>query len=308
MGTYVERQLLLIKLLNPILKDNMSWQDFSNFTPHFQTKHFTGVLILILIYLLTRFLLVRLVTNWSVQDKDSRKNWYFIAKRLPSIMLFIGVLFIWGSELRDLALSLVAVAAAVVIATKEVILCFMGGLLKVSTNLFEIGDRISVGGCRGKVIEHTLLTTTLLEIGPGPKSNQNTGRLLKLPNSHFLTHTVTVVPSDHDFILHVITINMPVSPYWEEMENFLKDSAVEVFSTYKHEFDKYAKRNRELVKSHALDQEPRVIFELNSKDTIEFQVRLTIPYAALSKTESLIARTFLKKLSHLEVYTRDHSH
>src|SRR5690606_27740699 len=98
-------------------------------------------------------------------------SWLFIAKRLPGIILLIGILFIWGQELRDFALSLVAVAAALVLATKEVILCLMGGLLKASTKLFENGDRISVSGYKGKVIDHTLLTTTLIETGPG-RSNQ----------------------------------------------------------------------------------------------------------------------------------------
>ena len=263
----------------------------------FEFKHISGLLILISVYLLSRFILVRVVKAWAVKDQKNQQSWLFLAKRLPSLLLLLGILFIWGNELRDLALSLVAVAAALVLATKEVILCFMGGLLKASAKLFEIGDRISVSGYRGKVVEQSLLTTTLLEIGPGIRSNQSTGKILKIPNSLYLSNTITVVPSGHDFILHVISITMPLVDQWEMMESLLKESAIGVFSEYRKDFEKFAQKNKKIVSSYSLGQEPRVFIEMNSKDTMEFQIRMTIPYDGLSRTENLVTRTFLSKVT-----------
>jgi small-conductance mechanosensitive channel len=266
-----------------------------------------SLLILAGIYLFSRIILVRVVKAWAVKDKNSHNSWLLLAKKLPTLLLILGILFIWGQELRDLALSLVAVAAALVLATKEVILCFMGGLLKASTKLFEIGDRISVAGYRGKVVEQSLLTTTLQEIGPGVKSNQSTGRFLKMPNSLFLSNTITVVPSSYDYVIHVISIMMPLSPKWDVMESLLMESAQEVFSEYRANFEKFAQKHKNLTKSHSLGQEPRVVFEVNSKDTIEFQVKMTVPYEALSRTENRVARAFMQKVTSENIFEKAES-
>jgi small-conductance mechanosensitive channel len=242
------------------------------------------------------------VKQWVLKDQKSRQSWIRFAKRLPSLILFFGVLFVWGEELRDFALSLVAVAAALVLATKEVILCFMGGLLKASTKLFEIGDRITIAGYRGKVVEQTLMTTTLAEIGPSLKSNQLTGKLIKVPNSLFLSQSVSLVPSHHDFTLHVISITLPLNADWETLDSLLMESALEVMETYKLNLEKFIKKNSKIVKENSVGIEPRVSFELNSKDTIEFTLRLLVPYESLSKTESLIVRNFMKKIKSIYVF------
>ena len=41
-----------------------------------------------------------------------------------------------------------------------------GSFLRATSGSFAIGDRIRVGDTRGVVIDHSLLVTTLLEIGP----------------------------------------------------------------------------------------------------------------------------------------------
>mgnify|MGYP001215256827 CR=1 FL=1 len=62
---------------------------------------------------------------------------------------------------------MVAIAVALVIATKELILCVSGALIKGGARSFNIGDRIQVKEFRGDVIDQNLLTTTILEVGPG---------------------------------------------------------------------------------------------------------------------------------------------
>ena len=104
-------------------------------------------------------------------------------------VLAIGTAALWFDELKTFALSLAAVAAAIVLATKEIILCVSGTFVRTSSNAFEIGDRIECNGVRGDVIDITLLTTKILEIGPGHLAHQQTGRAIVIPNSLFRTPT-----------------------------------------------------------------------------------------------------------------------
>ena len=265
-----------------------------------ENKYIAGVAILILVYSFARFILVRLVQNWSLKDNNVSKSWLKLAKRLPDLIILLGILFIWGQELRDFALSLVAVAAALVIATKEVILCFMGGLLRASTKLFEEGDRIEVAGLRGIVKEQTLVTTTLSELGPSDKSNLSTGRILKIPNSLFLSHATSVVPSVRNFILHVIRVSLPMNENWEEVEVMLKESANEIMTTYSSEMKESIKKNSKRLKDYPVEQEAIVSMEINAKDSIDFLVKLTVPYNELNKTENAVLRTFMKKYNKLQ--------
>ena len=100
-------------------------------------------------------------------------------------MVAVGLVLIWPEQLRTLALFLVAVA--IVLATKELIRYLTGGFLKMAARSFPIGDRVEVNNLRGDVINQTMLTTTIMEIGPGQLTHQYTGRSIALPSSIFLS-------------------------------------------------------------------------------------------------------------------------
>lgn len=269
----------------------------------FITKyHFLVNSILLLgLYVTVRFILIKSVKGWGLKDGKNKQTWLFIARQIPNLILVIGILIIWGPALRNLALSLVAVAAAIVVATKEVILCFMGGLLKASTKLFEIDDRISVSGIRGKVKEHNLMTTELLEIGPGPKSNQTTGKIIKLPNSVFLTNYVSIVPSENDFITHLISITLPIDNLnLEKIESSLLSSAEKVTKTFQQKFDVYKKTHPKDMDQFDLAQGPKIFVDFNAKDSFEISLRMSIPYDGMSIIENDIKKDFMRRLESLK--------
>lgn len=109
---------------------------------------FGSTLILLVVVLIARSLSTRFIRK-SIQSTELRRKW-LVQSRNGIILLFIlGLIMIWGEELRTLALSIVAIAVAFVVATKELILCVLGGLLKTGARSFDIGDRIQVKDFRG---------------------------------------------------------------------------------------------------------------------------------------------------------------
>ncbi|WP_146429413.1 mechanosensitive ion channel domain-containing protein [Blastopirellula retiformator] len=79
-----------------------------------------------------------------------------------------------------MTISILAFAVAVVIALKELIQCISGSIMKAVGRPFKLGDRIEFHNIRGDVIDHNVLTTTILELGPDQMTQQLTGRAIVL--------------------------------------------------------------------------------------------------------------------------------
>lgn len=120
-----------------------------------------------------------------------------------------------------LALSLIAFAVAFVVAIKELFMCLSGSVLKTSSGAFRVGDRIQVRDFRGDVIDQTLLSTTLLEVGPGKLTHQRTGRKLVLPKSLFISDPVTNESFIHAYGLHVFTVPIKLEDDWQAARQVL---------------------------------------------------------------------------------------
>jgi small-conductance mechanosensitive channel len=268
----------------------MSLKDFAESVGG--TENVVATIILLLSFFILRAAALGVVKKWSFRDADEMRSKLVAVKNAFLFVFFIGLLFIWGSELRSFAISLVAVAAALAIATKELIMCLMGGMLKASTKLFSIGDRIEVKGLRGEVTDHNLLVTTLFEIGPGFKSNQFTGRLLKIPNSTFVLETVLVEPKASEYTLAVFNIPLPIEKDLEKLEKQLLQAASEVCGPY---YSSAVEAITTICQEEGVAVpllEPRVLFDLVDSDSIEFHVRMPVPFNQKSNMEKQLLKLF----------------
>jgi small-conductance mechanosensitive channel len=127
----------------------------------------------------------------SKLEIDDQLRWRAQIRNITIVVVLLAVTIVWAQELRAVAISVAAIAAALVLATKEFIMCLTGSMLRASGGSFRVGDRIEVAGVRGDVLDIGPLTTAVLEVGPGHSIHQRTGRKITLPNSVFLANAVT---------------------------------------------------------------------------------------------------------------------
>jgi len=107
---------------------------------------------------------------------------------LATGLIFMTIVALWLPQIQHFILSVTAIAVALVIATKELILCITGAVLLRTSRAFSIGDWITAGDRFGEVIECNVLTTTIQEIETNGYTS--TGRTITLPNSLFLGQSV----------------------------------------------------------------------------------------------------------------------
>ncbi|MGH7184720.1 MAG: mechanosensitive ion channel domain-containing protein, partial [Pseudomonadota bacterium] len=201
--------------------------------------------------------------------------------------------FILANELRAFAVSLVAIAVAVVLATKELILCLSGTALRIGANAYTIGDRIEINGVRGNVIDQTFLATTILEIGPGHVTSQYSGRAVVFPNSLLLAHPLINETYMKDYIVHIMTIPLAVTDDWQAAEKILLGVADEACQPF---LDKAARHMKELEGKNWMDVpsvKPRVSIQIPEPGRVNLLLRIPTPAHRTSRLEQVILRRFL---------------
>lgn len=250
-------------------------------------------LALVLIVLLLRWATILGVRRWNAPSFEEKRRWIIQVKNISLILVAAGLFGIWATELRNFALSLVAVAAALAISTKEIIQCFMGGFWKTSVRPFELGDRIEIGGYRGEVIDQNFLSTTLLEIGPAREMNQLSGRQVVIPNSMFLMHPVYNQSLQQRFVLQTVRFTLMPHENWQEFESLLLESAGRECGSFlegaRHSMTRLALRE-------GLDLprvEPRVTFQYDDVGRLHATLRFPTPLERVNRTEQAILKNVL---------------
>jgi small-conductance mechanosensitive channel len=257
-------------------------------------------LILLAVVLLLRFLLVQAVKHQERLAVASRRRWLVSIRNVMFFLLLTGLVFIWANEVRTFAVSIVAIAAAVVLATKELFMCLSGAFLRAAANAYSVGDWIELGGMRGLVVDYNLFATTILETGPGKGYHQNSGRAVVIPNSLLLTTPLITETFTGDYAVHAIAIPLSVEDDWQKAERLLLEIATAECAPFLDD----ARRHMEMLqKKYWLatpSVEPRVSIEIQDPKRISLLLRIPIPVRQKGPIEQAILRRFLAEFYQAE--------
>lgn len=244
-------------------------------------------IILIVSIIILRALIARYIKR-RVSSAELRRRWLVQSRNGMLLLLVVGLLFIWGEELRTLALSIVALTLAIVVATKELILCVIGTILKTGAGSFNIGDRIQIKDFRGDVIDQNLLATTILEVGPSKGIHQRTGRMTVIPNALFVSEPVINESYTHNYFLHVFTVPFNRNDHWKAAQEAFLESAKRHCAPYIDEARKHMER---LSDEKGLDVptiEPRVTLQIPDAEQIHLVIRIPVKSGQRSYIEQTI--------------------
>ncbi len=253
------------------------------------TRNLIGSGVLLAFTVALRWVAVKYVRRQDWASPQIGRRWIVQIRNAAFLLMAIGLVFIWAAELRAAAISLVALGAAFVLATKELIMCVSGALVRTSSRSFTVGDSIEVGSVRGVVIDHTLLATTMLEIGA---AHSRTGRTITVPNSVFLNTAVLNETSGHDYVLHAFTVTVPRAD-WPKAESALLAAARDRTSAY---LDEARNHMDERAQLHSLDLpsvDPVVVVESRGAGDVALTVRVPTPVDQKGQVEQDIMRSWL---------------
>lgn len=253
-------------------------------------------LILLLSLIIIRTLIVRWISRNPTLSMESKRRWVVTTRNSVVFAFLIGLVVIWAHELQAFTVSLVALAAALVLATKELILCWSGAALRVGGKVYAVGDRIQIAGHRGVVLDHDVFTTKLLEIGPGQSSHLYTGRVTIFPNSLLFTNALVKENPEQEFGLYTLLVPVAAND-WHMAEQALLDAARAECAPFMEEAALQMKLLEQTNLLEAPSPEPRITIQLLEPGKAQFVLRFPAPDRGRSRVEQAIVRRYLTEVS-----------
>jgi hypothetical protein len=253
--------------------------------------------VMVLLFVIGRRLATRYMRGGAEVLDASRRRRVFYARSAFNLGLAVALLVIWLGHLQDIMLSLTAVIVAVVLATKEIIMCVSGFALRTGTGLYSVGDWIEVNGVRGEVSDYNLLSTTLLELAPPKRGHGYTGNLIVIPNSLFLTHSVRNERLSRHYVLHpfVVTVE-PVLNVGEALA-WWTTQAASACADFAEEAERVSMAVDRALSADV--QGPAPLVHVGTSDTarVNFQIQLFCPAARAHALEVSLTSDFLSAVA-----------
>ncbi|WP_250462229.1 mechanosensitive ion channel family protein [Microbulbifer litoralis] len=250
----------------------------------------TGIVIVAVVLLRLSLSFIFARTRWSRKDKRRHIN---TVHNISNLLLVLGVVAIWVSELRDFALSIAAFSVAIIIALRDVVQCLVGGIYQASMRAFSVGDWIKVGDQFGEVIDSDWLSTTLLEIDPHGLGSGYTGITLYIPNNVFFTQPVKNLNFMRRYIEHTFSIvreNKGGNPF------AAKDFLIGRIGEHSEAFSEVAARYCQMIEHRTgvelVGTEPKVSFTTNELGHDVVTITLFCPREEAHDIEQRVTEDF----------------
>lgn len=225
---------------------------------------------------------------------------------LVAVVLILGLLSIWFNDPTRLSTAFGLVTAGLAFALQQVVTSIAGYFVILRGATFTVGDRISMGGVRGDVLQLGFIQTTIMEMGQPPsvqsadpamwvRSRQFTGRIVTVSNSKIFSEPVFNYTRDFPFLWEEMTLPISYKDDRKRVEQILLDAAKR-FGEDPHAMA--ADARVELQRRFAVEQidlEPRVFLRITD-NWLELTVRFIVGTHRIRAAKDAMSRFIVDEL------------
>lgn len=283
----------------------------------FERSNFIGInteiglkLLLTLAFLILLWLLRR-VANAFVREllrgRYNERVWFWAGQSLnlvTAVVFILGLLAIWFDNPNRIATAVGLVTAGVAFALQKVLAAWAGYFIILRGNIFSIGDRITMGGVRGDVIELGFIHTTIMEMGQPPsiqdttsptwvKSRQFTGRIVTVTNDKIFEEPVYNYTRDFPYIWEEISIPISYTADRDRAEQILLNCAERHTEAIKEMSQEALQIMRNRYFLHSSDLTPKVYYRI-THNWLELTVRFVVREHGIRDLKDAVSRDILK--------------
>ncbi len=254
-------------------------------------------IVLSVLIVLTGMLTVKLINRFfqsrlQADNRGAYRAWTVACRNLVAAVVFLLLLGIWVSELKSVAISLAAFAAALLLVGKELVMCFLGAFMRMVSRPFQLGDLVEIGPFSGEVIDMDVLSTTLVEIAP---ARQYTGFTVQVPNSLLLTTAVRNHSQAGTYTLDMVRIPLAAGVDPDQVEACLLPIARQACESFMQEAGQTLRRYGDMRFVDLSQFEPRVLFEPAEAGRLDAIVRYPAPLPGRLAVAQQIIRGYYRQ-------------
>jgi small-conductance mechanosensitive channel len=174
-----------------------------------------GINILIILFLLLVinifFTILRTNLMKKAKTKKQRSNIRIfgqLSRYTLSLLVIILAILTTSGAWSSFGVFLGLLSAAIGFALQQPITGVAAWIMVVTKRPFDIGDRIIIGDVKGDVVDFNLTHVHVMEIGGLITDEENSGRLIMVPNWMLFEKNIINYTSNNDFVLHSVTVNV----------------------------------------------------------------------------------------------------
>jgi small-conductance mechanosensitive channel len=174
---------------------------------------------------------------------------------------------------------------------QSVLVSIVGYFFLVGKYGLRVGDRVSIGGVTGDVIELGLVRLHLMELGPehGP-----TGRVVAFANSVVFQVSGGIFKQIPGVSLawREVTLTIPLNDDYSATKQRLLDTANGVLEKYRDEFERQTRELRRTSSNAAEETHAHVQLRFSS-ESIDAIVRYPVPLQRAAEVEERMSRKLI---------------
>jgi small-conductance mechanosensitive channel len=272
------------------------------------SRQYSSDIKLLLTKLLSLIVLLGIV--WGVAEvwrrsifryvRDTRRRYQMLLLRRIAVWFVIVVIFVvsFASELGSVATFAGLLTAGVAVALQNVILSIAGYFFLIGKFGVRVGDRVTISGVNGEVVEIGLVRLHVMELGGSGRDVQPTGRVVAFSNSFVFQPTAGVfkqIPGTN-FIWHEITLTLAADSDYRAVEERMIKAVDTAFDAYHDVLERQRVQMEASLASVSIGQfRPRTTLKLAASG-LEVKVSFPVDVEQAAQIDDRITREILKEL------------
>ena len=235
----------------------------------------------------------------QIKDVTQRHSLRALTRNIIFVTAIILIILVWLRPQQNMAVIIGLIVAGIILASQSAISSFGGYLLIVSSNLYGIGDRISINDVTGDVMDIGFMRTTIMEIGQWVGADQYTGRIVTISNKALYDNPIFNYTRHWGYLWDEIMIPVTYSSDWRRASDIMSQLGNK--HTAELQDDAEAKLTR-LVDRFPLKQttvEPSIYFVMTD-NWIEITLRFVVHAQERRKVKAQLNRELLQQFEEEE--------
>lgn len=182
-----------------------------------------SLVIIIIIYVVRR-LIIRVIAR-STENTSLIYTWRKATEYIGIVIAAVLIGGIWLRGIGNASTYLGLLSAGLAISLQDLITNLFGWMYLITKRPFEVGDRIEIGDDAGDVIDIHWFHFTVLEIRNWIEADQNTGRLVHIPNRFIFTRPMANFTSGIPHIWNEVPVMVTFESDWRSAKKILYEIA-----------------------------------------------------------------------------------